>query len=38
MGKDVFCEKTVQDFFDTLMEAGLKYVNLSKNKLVINEI
>jgi len=33
-----FCEKTAQAFFDTVMEAALNYVNLSKNKLVINEI
>jgi hypothetical protein len=33
-----FCEKTVQAFFDTLMEAALKYVNLSKNSFVINQI
>lgn len=33
-----FCEKTVQAFFDTLMEAILKYVNLSKNSFVINHI
>ena len=33
-----FCEKTAQVFFDTVMEAALNYVNLSKNKLAINEI
>jgi len=33
-----FCEKTAQAFFDTVMEAALNYVNLSKNKLIINEI
>jgi len=33
-----FCEKTAQTFFDTLLEIALSYVNLSKNKLVINEI
>jgi len=33
-----FCEKTAQAFFDTIMEAALNYVNLSKNKLIINEI
>ena len=32
------CEKTAQTFFDTLLETALNYVNLSKNKLVINEI
>jgi hypothetical protein len=32
-----YCEKTAQSFFDTTMEA-LAYVNLSKNKIVINEI
>ena len=33
-----FCEKTAQTFFDTLLEIALSYVNLSKNKIVINEI
>jgi len=33
-----FCEKTAQTFFDTLLETALSYVNLSKNKFVINEI
>jgi len=32
-----FCEKTAQAFFDALMEAALKYVNLSKNSVVINQ-
>jgi hypothetical protein len=29
-----FCEKTAITFFDTVMAAALKYVNLSKNRLV----
>ena len=33
-----FCEETARTFFDTIMEAALYYVNLSKNKLIINEI
>lgn len=33
-----FCEKTARNFFDTIMEAALNYVNLSKNKIIINEI
>ena len=33
-----FCEKTAQTCFDTLLEIALSYVNLSKNKIVINEI
>lgn len=32
-----FCEKTAQAFFDALIEAALKYVNLSKNSVVINQ-
>jgi len=32
------CEKTAQTFFDTVIEAALGFVNLSKNKLVINKI
>lgn len=33
-----YCEKTVQSFFDNIMEAALACVNLSKNKIVIYEI
>ncbi|MBW2559019.1 MAG: transposase [Deltaproteobacteria bacterium] len=33
-----FCERTAQAFFDTLLETALSYVNLSKNKFIINEI
>ena len=33
-----FCEKTAQSFFDTIMQAALTYVNLSKNKITVNEI
>jgi len=32
------CEKTAQAFFDAAIEAALNFVNLSKNKLVMNEI
>jgi hypothetical protein len=33
-----FCEKTAQTFFDLIMKAALYYANLSKNKIVVNEI
>ena len=33
-----FSEETARTFFDTIMETALYYVNLSKNKLIINEI
>lgn len=33
-----YCEETVRDFFDTIIEVALKNVNLSKNKLIMNEI
>jgi len=29
-----FCEKTAMTFFDTVMAAALKYVNLSKSRLI----
>ena len=32
-----FCEKTAMVFFDTVMAAALKYVNLSKNRMITNE-
>ena len=31
-----FCEKTATAFFDTVMAAALKYVNLSKNRMIPN--
>ncbi|MCX5826982.1 MAG: hypothetical protein NTV58_03140 [Deltaproteobacteria bacterium] len=33
-----YCEKTAQSFFDMIMKAALVYVNLSKNKIITNEI
>ena len=33
-----FCEKTVQSFFDTIIDAALDYVNMSKNKLQMAKI
>ena len=30
----MFCEKTAMTFFDTVMAAALKYVNLSKSRLI----
>jgi hypothetical protein len=33
-----YCEKTAQSFFDMIIEAALAYVNLSKNKIITNEI
>jgi hypothetical protein len=33
-----YCEKTVRAFFDTIIEAALVHVNLSKNKITMNEI
>ena len=32
-----FCEKTATAFFDTIMAAALKYVNLSKSRLITND-
>ena len=32
-----FCEITAMVFFDTMMAAALKYVNLSKSRLITNE-
>lgn len=32
-----FCEKTAATFFDTVMTAALKYVNLSKSRLITND-
>jgi hypothetical protein len=32
-----FCEKTAMVFFDTVIAAALKYVNLSKNRIIANE-
>ncbi len=32
-----FCDKTAMIFFDTVIAAALKYVNLSKNRMIINE-
>ena len=32
-----FCEKTAMIFFDTVIVAALKYVNLSKNRMITNE-
>ena len=32
-----FCEKTAMVFFDTMMAAALKYVNLSKSRLITND-
>ena len=29
-----FCEKTAMTFFDTVMDAALKYVNLSKSRII----
>jgi len=31
-----FCEKTAATFFDTVMDAALKYVNLSKSRMITN--
>lgn len=31
-----FCEKTAMSFFDTVIAAALKYVNLSKNRMITN--
>lgn len=31
-----FCEKTAKVFFDTALQAALKYVNLSKNSVITN--
>jgi hypothetical protein len=31
-----FCEKTATSFFDAVMSAALKYVNLSKSRLITN--
>ena len=33
-----YCEKTTQSFFDMIMDTALGYLNLSKNKIITNEI